>query len=41
MFDPAWVERELARGNEEVVGDALDERADGYVSEAEAEAEEE
>ncbi|GHJ88573.1 hypothetical protein NliqN6_4975 [Naganishia liquefaciens] len=41
MFDPAWIERELARGNEEVVGDALDERADGYVSEAAAEEEEE
>jgi hypothetical protein len=41
MFEPAWVERELTRGNEEVVGEALDERVDGYVSEAEAEAEEE
>lgn len=39
MFDPEWVERELTRGNEEVAGDALDERIDGYVSEAEAEAE--
>lgn len=37
MFDPAWVERELTRGNDEVAGEALDERVDGYVSASEAE----
>lgn len=41
MFNPAWVESELQRdhGNEEVVGDAVDERNDGYVSAEEAEEE--